>query len=159
MLLSEYKKLEVVDMPIPEVGPNDLLVEVKACGICGSDIHGWDGSSGRRVPPLVMGHEAAGIVHEVSSAVRGFQVGDRVTFDSTVSCGRCASCRRARSTCAIIAKYSVSPTASSAAGAFAEVCGRATNISTSCLMNWPSNMRRHDPKRSRSPCMRPITAS
>lgn len=94
MLLSEYKKLEVVDMPMPEVGPNDLLVEVKACGICGSDIHGWDGSSGRRIPPLVMGHEAAGVVYQVGEAVKNFQVGDRVTFDSTVSCGQCVACRK-----------------------------------------------------------------
>jgi len=94
MLLSEYKKLEVVDMPLPEVGPEDLLVEVQACGICGSDIHGWDGSSGRRIPPLVMGHEAAGIVSQVGQAVQGFQVGDRVTFDSTVSCGKCSACRK-----------------------------------------------------------------
>ncbi len=94
MLLSEYKKLEVVDMPLPEVGPEDLLVEVKACGICGSDIHGWDGSSGRRIPPLVMGHEAAGVVSQIGSSVSGFKIGDRVTFDSTVSCGRCASCRK-----------------------------------------------------------------
>lgn len=94
LLLSEYKKLEVVDMPLPEVGPEDLLVEVKACGICGSDIHGWDGSSGRRIPPLVMGHEAAGVVSQVGSAVTGFKVGDRVTFDSTVSCGRCSACRK-----------------------------------------------------------------
>ncbi len=94
MLLSEYKKLEIVDMPMPEVGPNDLLVRVQACGICGSDIHGWDGSSGRRIPPLVMGHEAAGIVAEVGARLQGFAPGDRVTFDSTVSCGKCSSCRR-----------------------------------------------------------------
>ena len=94
MLLSEYKKLELVDMPTPEFGPNDLLVQVKACGICGSDIHGWDGSTGRRVPPLVMGHEAAGIVAEVGEQVTAFAPGQRVTFDSTVSCGRCAACRR-----------------------------------------------------------------
>ncbi len=94
MLLSEYKKLELVDMPLPEVGPDDLLVQVKACGICGSDIHGWDGSSGRRIPPLVMGHEAAGVVATVGQNVNAFKAGDRVTFDSTVSCGRCASCRK-----------------------------------------------------------------
>ncbi|AMV33880.1 Sorbitol dehydrogenase [Pirellula sp. SH-Sr6A] len=93
LLLQEYKKLAVVDLPQPECGPEDLLVQVKACGICGSDIHGFDGSSGRRIPPLVMGHEAAGIVVEVGSAVRGFSVGDRVTFDSTVSCGKCHFCR------------------------------------------------------------------
>lgn len=96
MLLSEYKKLQVVDMPKPTIGPNDLLVEVRACGICGSDIHGWDGSTGRRVPPLVMGHEAAGVVTEVGADVKRFRAGDRVTFDSTVSCGRCDSCRQGR---------------------------------------------------------------
>ena len=60
LLLREYKKLELVDMPAPAIGPNDVLVRVKACGICGSDVHGYDGSTGRRIPPLVMGHEAAG---------------------------------------------------------------------------------------------------
>ncbi len=96
MLLSQYKHLEVVDMPKPEVGENDLLVEVRACGICGSDIHGWDGSTGRRIPPLVMGHEAAGVVSQVGSAVDQFKVGDRITFDSTVSCGKCPACRQGR---------------------------------------------------------------
>lgn len=94
MLLSEYKKLELVDMPEPSIGPEDLLVQVRACGICGSDIHGYDGSTGRRIPPLVMGHEAAGIVAKVGADAKGFKEGDRVTFDSTVSCGRCPSCRR-----------------------------------------------------------------
>ena len=94
LLLTEYKHLEVTEMPEPEIGDNDLLVEVRACGICGSDIHGYDGSSGRRIPPLVMGHEAAGIVAKVGAGVSQFDIGDRVTFDSTVSCGRCANCRR-----------------------------------------------------------------
>ncbi len=93
LLLQEYKKLEVVDIPQPTFGPEELLVQVKACGICGSDIHGFDGSSGRRIPPLVMGHEAAGIVTAVGENVQGFAVGDRVTFDSTVSCGKCHFCR------------------------------------------------------------------
>lgn len=94
MLLTEYQKLEIVDLPTPEISANDLLVQVKACGICGSDIHGWDGSTGRRKPPLVMGHEAAGIVAAVGANVRGFAEGDRVTFDSTVSCGECFYCRK-----------------------------------------------------------------
>ncbi len=94
MLLTEYQKLEIVDLPKPEISANDLLVQVKACGICGSDIHGWDGSTGRRKPPLVMGHEAAGIVAAVGTNVRGFAEGDRVTFDSTVSCGECFYCRK-----------------------------------------------------------------
>jgi L-iditol 2-dehydrogenase len=91
--LTEYKKLELVELPKPECGPQDLLVQVQACGICGSDVHGYDGSSGRRIPPLVMGHEAAGEVVAVGSAVKQFQLGDRVTFDSTVSCGHCSYCR------------------------------------------------------------------
>ena len=94
LLLKQYKDLEVVDMPTPEVGPQDLLVQVKACGICGSDVHGYDGSTGRRVPPLVMGHEAAGVVAAVGGEVQGYQPGDRVTFDSTVSCGHCFFCSR-----------------------------------------------------------------
>lgn len=94
MLLTEYQKLEIVDLPKPEISANDLLVQVKACGICGSDIHGWDGSTGRRKPPLVMGHEAAGIVAAVGANVHGFAEGDRVTFDSTVSCGECFYCRK-----------------------------------------------------------------
>ncbi|MEZ6127385.1 MAG: galactitol-1-phosphate 5-dehydrogenase [Planctomycetaceae bacterium] len=96
LLLSEYKKLELTDLPQPEIGPEDVLVQVQACGICGSDIHGWDGSSGRRVPPLVMGHEAAGIVSAVGNQVQNFREGDRVTFDSTVWCGKCHFCLSGR---------------------------------------------------------------
>lgn len=96
LLLREYKKLELVDMPAPAIGSNDVLVRVKACGICGSDVHGYDGSTGRRIPPLVMGHEAAGVVEAVGDSVRQFRAGDRVTFDSTVSCGQCFHCRAGR---------------------------------------------------------------
>lgn len=94
LLLTEYKHLEVTEMPTPEIGDDDVLVRVQACGICGSDVHGYDGSSGRRVPPLVMGHEASGVVAAVGKNVRDFQEGDRVTFDSTVYCGKCFFCRR-----------------------------------------------------------------
>lgn len=94
LLLSDYLKLSVVDLPTPEIGDDDALVRVRACGICGSDIHGYDGSTGRRIPPLVMGHEASGVIERVGQNVRGFAPGDRVTFDSTVSCGSCDFCRR-----------------------------------------------------------------
>jgi L-iditol 2-dehydrogenase len=94
LLLTRYKEMELADLPVPEIGPEDVLVRVKSCGICGSDIHGYDGSTGRRIPPLVMGHEAAGVIVNAGSAVTGFKEGDRVTFDSTVSCGRCHFCRR-----------------------------------------------------------------
>jgi L-iditol 2-dehydrogenase len=81
-------------MPVPEVADDEVLVRVRACGICGSDIHGYTGITGRRIPPLVMGHEAAGVIDRVGGAVSTFSAGDRVTFDSTVYCGACAFCRR-----------------------------------------------------------------
>ncbi len=94
LLLTDYLNLEFTDMPVPDIGPTDVLVRVRACGICGSDVHGWDGSSGRRKPPLVMGHEAAGTIERVGDAVTDLAVGDRVTFDSTIYCGHCWFCRR-----------------------------------------------------------------
>src|SRR5437764_2222698 len=94
LLLTEYMKLEMVQMDQPEIGPDDVLIRVRACGICGSDVHGLDGSTGRRIPPLVMGHEAAGVITETGRDVRVWKEGDRVTFDSTVSCGHCHFCRR-----------------------------------------------------------------
>jgi L-iditol 2-dehydrogenase len=94
LMLREYKQLEIVDIPVPIPAPDEVLVRVKACGICGSDVHGYDGSSGRRIPPIVMGHEAAGVVAGMGSKVSGIQEGDRVTFDSTIYCGRCAYCLR-----------------------------------------------------------------
>jgi L-iditol 2-dehydrogenase len=93
LLLSEYKKLACTNVDDPVIGPDDVLVSVKACGICGSDIHGYDGSTGRRIPPLVMGHEASGIIADVGSNVKSFRVGQRVSFDSTVSCGNCRFCQ------------------------------------------------------------------
>lgn len=94
LLLSEYKKLDVVDLPRPEAREGELLIRIHACGICGSDVHGYDGSTGRRLPPIVMGHEAAGVVESVGAGVTGFAEGDRVTFDSTVYCGSCFYCKR-----------------------------------------------------------------
>ena len=96
LVLSEYKQLLLCEVPEPAVGERDVLVRVRACGICGSDVHGYDGSSGRRQPPVVMGHEAAGEVARVGRAVTAVAVGDRVAVDSTVSCGQCARCRAGR---------------------------------------------------------------
>ena len=94
LILSEYRQFTIEDVPLPVCGPKDVLVQVAACGICGSDVHGFDGSSGRRIPPIVMGHEAAGIVAAVGPEVRSVAAGDRVTFDSTVYCAQCEFCLR-----------------------------------------------------------------
>lgn len=93
LTLTAYHQFEYGDAPDPEIGPEDVLVRVKACGICGSDIHGMDGSSGRRQPPIIMGHEAAGEILKVGASVDDWAPGDRVTFDSTVYCGKCEACQ------------------------------------------------------------------
>jgi len=84
--------MEYRDWDMPEVGPEDLLIRVRACAICGSDIKGYSGKTGRRQPPIIMGHEAAGDVVQLGSAVQNFRIGDRVGFDSTIYCLRCANC-------------------------------------------------------------------
>ncbi|MBN2593656.1 MAG: galactitol-1-phosphate 5-dehydrogenase [Sedimentisphaerales bacterium] len=84
---------ECSDFPDSVAGDDDVLIRVKACGICGSDVHGFTGKTGRRIPPLIMGHEAAGIVEGLGKNVSGFEKGDRVCFDSTVYCNKCESCR------------------------------------------------------------------
>jgi L-iditol 2-dehydrogenase len=90
--LVEYGRFELVELPVPEIAPDEVLIRVKACGICGSDVHGMDGSTGRRIPPIVMGHEAAGEIVAVGAEAGDWREGDRVTFDSTIYCGRCAYC-------------------------------------------------------------------
>jgi len=121
LLLKEYMQLEMVDMPVPEIGPEEVLVRVRACGICGSDVHGLDGRTGRRIPPLVMGHEAAGEVVATGAAVADLAPGDRVTFDSTVYCGRCFYCTRGEvNLCDRREVLGVSPGPYRRHGAFAE---------------------------------------
>jgi L-iditol 2-dehydrogenase len=130
LLLTEYKKLELTDMPVPEIGTDDLLVRVKACGICGSDVHGFDGSTGRRIPPIVMGHEAAGVVAEVGAGVKDFRPGDRVTFDSTIFCGKCFFCLRGEGNlCDNRQVLGVSPGEYRRHGAFAEYVAVPKHIS------------------------------
>jgi L-iditol 2-dehydrogenase len=92
LVLEDLRDLQMRDVPQPVLGSRDVLIQVKACGICGSDVHGYDGSSGRRIPPLIMGHEAAGVVADIGGEVSQVKIGDRVTFDSTVSCGQCRFC-------------------------------------------------------------------
>jgi len=93
LTLTEYKHLVYGDAPDPQIADDEVLVRVRACGICGSDVHGMDGSTGRRRPPIIMGHEAAGVIAEVGRQVKDWKQGDRVTFDSTVSCGACWFCQ------------------------------------------------------------------
>ncbi len=74
LVLKDYKRFSYEDVPLPKPGPEEVLVSVKACGICGSDVHGMDGSTGRRKPPIIMGHEAAGSIAALGAAVRGWTI-------------------------------------------------------------------------------------
>ena len=85
-------QLSLRDIPDPVPDPHEVLVRVRSVGICGSDVHGYTGTTGRRLPPLVMGHEAAGVVERVGSDVALVETGSRVCFDSTVYCRQCSSC-------------------------------------------------------------------
>jgi len=84
LVLEKYNEFIYKDVPDPEISDDDVLIQVKACGICGSDVHGMDGITGRRIPPLIMGHEASGVIIEIGNNVENWDIGDRVTFDSTV---------------------------------------------------------------------------
>jgi L-iditol 2-dehydrogenase len=84
LVLEEYNRFVYKDVAKPVTNDDEVLVEIKAAGICGSDIHGMDGSTGRRIPPIIMGHEASGVIIETGKNVTFWNIGDRVTFDSTI---------------------------------------------------------------------------
>ena len=120
LLLTAPSRLEFVDFPDPQPTDDEVVVRVHACGICGSDIHGWDGSTGRRNPPLIMGHEASGEIIATGPRVTGWRAGDRVTFDSTISCGACRFCQEGQvNLCENRRVVGVSPAEYKQHGAFA----------------------------------------
>lgn len=94
LVLIGPNQLEIREIPCPEPGEGEVLVRVRACGICGSDVEGLDGSTGRRIPPLVMGHEAAGEIARLGPGVTEWEEGTPVAFDSTIWCTHCRFCRR-----------------------------------------------------------------
>ena len=94
VMVDEPGKVRVVDVPEPEPGPDDVVVRVGACGICGTDIHIIDGEFPPTVYPIVIGHEFGGEVTAVGENVNGFSVGDRVGVDPTLNCGACYYCQR-----------------------------------------------------------------
>jgi threonine 3-dehydrogenase len=87
------------DVPVPEVGPNDVLVKVRRTAICGTDVHiwNWDEWSQRTIPvPMTVGHEFMGEVAELGSEVRGLEIGQRVSGEGHITCGHCRNCRAGR---------------------------------------------------------------
>lgn len=96
LLMHQYNALsyQEVETPVPQAG--EVLIRVKACSVCGSDVHGFDGSTGRRRPPIIMGHEASGVIAGLGEGVSRYKLGDRVTFDSTIYCGSCDMCQKGK---------------------------------------------------------------
>ena len=90
------EKMEVQSLPDPKVGAGEVLLEISAAGICGSDIHGFLGHSERRKPGLVMGHETVARIAEIHPTVTGWRVSDRVSFNPLVSCRSCPACLEGR---------------------------------------------------------------
>lgn len=88
------RQMPVVDIPEPSPRENEVKIRVRYCGICGSDLHGYTGESGRKIPPMIMGHEFSGVVAETGRGVTRFHAGDRVSVQPVQYCGECEFCRR-----------------------------------------------------------------
>ena len=106
------RRIEVIDVPMPAPGPGEVLVELTAVGICGSDLHyfrmGRIGSHGLQFPQI-LGHEPAGIVAGVGRGVRGFKEGQAVAVEPGISCGRCRPCRQGRANLCYAVRFLGSP--------------------------------------------------
>ena len=112
--------LRVEESPMPFVGDEDVLIEVMACGVCGTDVHIYEGDPGAAdvTPPTILGHEFSGVIKEVGKNVERYKVGDRVCIDPNYYCGKCDPCRHG------IAHYCEHMTGygTTVNGGFAEYC-------------------------------------
>jgi propanol-preferring alcohol dehydrogenase len=91
-----HEPLRLEQVPVPEIGPDDVLLDVKATGICGSDIHILEGVTPTGFTPITLGHEIAGVVAEAGANVVGWKPGDRACVDCITFCGSCYNCLRGR---------------------------------------------------------------
>lgn len=93
LVLQDVSKFDYKDVETPLPGKGEVQINVKACAICGSDVHGYDGSSGRRMPPMIMGHEASGVVSAIGEGVTKYSVGNKIVFNSVWYCRDCYQCK------------------------------------------------------------------
>src|SRR5215207_2030438 len=93
LMFTAIREHKVVDVPIPAIDrPDGVLLKVKSVGVCGSDLHGYTGHTGRRTPPLIMGHEVTAEVVAVGDDVSDLPLGTRVAVQPIEFCGQCAQC-------------------------------------------------------------------
>ncbi|MEG0377709.1 MAG: alcohol dehydrogenase catalytic domain-containing protein, partial [Eubacterium sp.] len=119
-VMTDIMEMEMMERPKPEVKDNEVMVKVKHCGVCGSDVHFYEqGRIGGFIvePPFVLGHECAGEVVEIGSAVKKFKVGDLVAIEPGRVCNTCEACKSGRyNLCPEMEFYATPP----CDGAFAE---------------------------------------
>jgi len=97
-LMKKERKvgLSMEEVPVPQIGPNDLLIKIKKTAICGTDLHiyNWDAWAQKTIPvPMVTGHEFVGTIAAIGSAVTDYKVDDRVSGEGHITCGHCRNCR------------------------------------------------------------------
>jgi len=95
-LIEKPRSFKVLEKDIPSIKSNEVLVKVHVCGVCGTDVHIYEGAMPWAKLPLIPGHEFSGVVAEVGRDVNGISVGDAVTVDPNITCGLCRYCRSAR---------------------------------------------------------------
>ncbi|MFA5570353.1 MAG: alcohol dehydrogenase catalytic domain-containing protein [Sphaerochaetaceae bacterium] len=93
-VLSGTKDLSLKDVPIPKIAEDEALVRVQSCGLCGTDIHAYEGDFMPQYLPLILGHEFSGDIVELGSKVKNFKIGDRVTVSPEIYCHSCENCRK-----------------------------------------------------------------
>lgn len=127
-----FDQLEIRDVDLTPLRPDEVRVQVAACGICGSELETFKNHSPRRAPPIVMGHEFCGVIAETGADVRGWREGARVVSNSLVPCGRCVRCERGDThLCAQRQIFGMHRP-----GAFADY----VNVPARCLIPWPDNV-------------------
>lgn len=97
LFYGRRQPLRIEETPTPQPGPNEILVDVAACGVCHTDLHYLDlGVKTSKQPPLILGHEISGVVASVGRDITNFKDGDRVLMPAVLTCGRCFYCRAGR---------------------------------------------------------------
>ncbi len=132
LLYSGWNRIEIAACPEPAAAPDEVLLRVAACGLCGSELEAFKNRSPRRVPPLVLGHEFCGVIESVGPQVLGWQPGQRAVSNSLVACLGCARCKRGDThLCANRQIFGMNRP-----GAFAPL----VNVPARCLIPWPGSL-------------------
>ena len=96
VVITGPKQYEIREVPVPKPGDGEVLIQMKAAGVCGSDVHQFLGENPNAVFPRVPGHENAGVIVAVGKDVKNIKVGDHVVVDLVVACGECPQCKKGR---------------------------------------------------------------